>query len=244
VRGLGATAISITHDMVSARKIADRIAMLHKGRIVWQAPTAEIDRTGRVYVAWSDCRFRAQCSSSDLVFSTSDDGTTWSPVQRIPIDPVSSTVDHFVPGLAVDRSTAGRSARLALAYYFYPISNCTPTSCQLDVGFVSSTNGGRTWTHGQAIAGPMSPSWLADTTQGRMFGDYISTSIGPGTRTAFPFFALATAPVNGVFDEALFTTARQANAIRDGDVAVSADPVVARTMRPAAAAVAQAPTAF
>ena len=50
VRGLGATAISITHDMVSARKIADRIAMLHQGRIVWQGPTTEIDRTDNPYV--------------------------------------------------------------------------------------------------------------------------------------------------------------------------------------------------
>jgi len=50
VRGLGVTTISITHDMVSARKIADRIAMLHKGRIVWQGPTAEIDRTDNPFV--------------------------------------------------------------------------------------------------------------------------------------------------------------------------------------------------
>src|SRR5947199_1308774 len=50
VRELGATAVSITHDMVSARKIADRIAMLHKGRIIWQGPTAEIDRTDNPYV--------------------------------------------------------------------------------------------------------------------------------------------------------------------------------------------------
>jgi phospholipid/cholesterol/gamma-HCH transport system ATP-binding protein len=50
VRELGATAVSITHDMVSVRKIADRVAMLHKGRIIWQGPTAEIDRTDNPYV--------------------------------------------------------------------------------------------------------------------------------------------------------------------------------------------------
>jgi phospholipid/cholesterol/gamma-HCH transport system ATP-binding protein len=50
VREVGTTAVSITHDMVSARKIADRIAMLHQGRIVWQGPTAEIDHSGNPYV--------------------------------------------------------------------------------------------------------------------------------------------------------------------------------------------------
>ena len=49
VRSLGATAVSITHDMVSARKIADRIAMLHRGRIIWQGPASEIDRSGNPY---------------------------------------------------------------------------------------------------------------------------------------------------------------------------------------------------
>jgi phospholipid/cholesterol/gamma-HCH transport system ATP-binding protein len=50
VKGLGATAISITHDMTSARKIADRIAMLHAGRIVWHGPRSEIDRSGNPFV--------------------------------------------------------------------------------------------------------------------------------------------------------------------------------------------------
>jgi len=50
VREVGTTAVSITHDMVSARKIADRIAMLHGGRIVWHGPTAEIDHSGNSYV--------------------------------------------------------------------------------------------------------------------------------------------------------------------------------------------------
>lgn len=50
VRKLGATALSITHDMASARKIADRVAMLYAGRIIWEAPVAEIDRSGNPYV--------------------------------------------------------------------------------------------------------------------------------------------------------------------------------------------------
>ena len=50
VREVGATAVSITHDMVSARKIGDRIAMLHRGKIVWQGPAAEIDRSDNPYV--------------------------------------------------------------------------------------------------------------------------------------------------------------------------------------------------
>jgi phospholipid/cholesterol/gamma-HCH transport system ATP-binding protein len=50
VKHVGATTLSITHDMVSARKIADRIAMLYKGKIVWQGPTAEIDKSGNEFV--------------------------------------------------------------------------------------------------------------------------------------------------------------------------------------------------
>jgi len=50
VRDVGATALSITHDMVSARKISDRIAMLYGGKIIWQGPTGEIDRSGNPYV--------------------------------------------------------------------------------------------------------------------------------------------------------------------------------------------------
>ncbi len=47
---LGATTLSITHDMASARKIADRIAMIYKGRIIWQGPVEDIDRSGNDYV--------------------------------------------------------------------------------------------------------------------------------------------------------------------------------------------------
>jgi len=50
VRELGATAVSITHDMASTRKIADRVAMIYDGRIIWAGPKAEIDNSGNPYV--------------------------------------------------------------------------------------------------------------------------------------------------------------------------------------------------
>ena len=50
VRRLGCTAVSITHDMMSARKIADEIAMLHDGRIIWRGPAGDIDRSGNAFV--------------------------------------------------------------------------------------------------------------------------------------------------------------------------------------------------
>jgi phospholipid/cholesterol/gamma-HCH transport system ATP-binding protein len=50
VRQLGATAVSITHDLASARKIADRVAMIHQGKIVWQGPVALLADSGNPYV--------------------------------------------------------------------------------------------------------------------------------------------------------------------------------------------------
>ena len=50
VKRLGATTISITHDMASARKIADDIAMIHKGQIVWQGAAKSIDKSGNAFV--------------------------------------------------------------------------------------------------------------------------------------------------------------------------------------------------
>ena len=50
VSDLGATALSITHDMGSVRKIADRVAMLYEGRIVWEGPVESIDASGDPHV--------------------------------------------------------------------------------------------------------------------------------------------------------------------------------------------------
>lgn len=50
VQTLGATAISITHDMASARKIATRIAMLYQGKLIWEGSAAEVENSGNPYV--------------------------------------------------------------------------------------------------------------------------------------------------------------------------------------------------
>jgi len=50
VKALGAAAVSITHDMASVRKIADEVAMLHEGKIVWRGPVSALDNSGNPYI--------------------------------------------------------------------------------------------------------------------------------------------------------------------------------------------------
>ncbi len=50
VKRLGSTAMAITHDMASARRIADLVAMLHQGRIIWSGPPDALMASGNPYV--------------------------------------------------------------------------------------------------------------------------------------------------------------------------------------------------
>ena len=166
-------------------------------------PSAEMDAAGTAYVVWQDCRFRPGCAANDIVMSKSTSETTWGAVSRVPIDATSSTVDHFIPGIGVDRSTSGASAHIGLTYYYYPNAACSSSTCQLNVGYVSSANGGTSWSAPTNVTGPMSLSWLANTSQGRMVGDYISTSVRNGAN-AFPTIAVAFAPTGSTFNEAMY----------------------------------------
>jgi hypothetical protein len=167
-------------------------------------PSAEISGDGKIYVVWEDCRFRSGCATNDLVFTTSTNGTTWSAVQRIPIDPVTSSADYFIPGVGVDRNTSGSTTKVGVTYYYYSTVKCFAAPCQLRVGFISSSNGGSTWNAPIDVAGPMTLTWLPNTTQGRMVGDYISTSYNASFQ-ARGYFALANAPTAGGSDCATAT---------------------------------------
>src|SRR5438552_17935 len=155
---------------------------------------------GHCYVEWDDA-----FGGDQIRMSTSTNGSTWTAVARIPIDLVTSTVDHFIPGLAVDPLTSGSTAHLGLTYYFYPQSNCTQSNCRLAVGFISSLDGGTTWSAAKKVAGPMRLTWIADTDQGRMVGDYMSTSYVNGK--AFGVFARGLLKNGSVFNEAMYTPA-------------------------------------
>ena len=167
-------------------------------------PSASIDGAGKVFVVWSDCRFRSGCASNDIVMSSSSDGKTWSAVTRIPIDAVTSTIDHFIPGIGIDPATSGATAHLAIVFYYYPTAKCTASTCQLNVGFTTSTDGGATWTAGARLGGPMKLSWLPVSDNGPMVADYIGVSYSNGN--AFGVFAGALPPTGTTFNESMFTT--------------------------------------
>ena len=193
--------------------------------------TSGVDAEGNIYAVFPDCRFRDNCSDpvaasgcrfttdnsncppNDLVLTTSTDGVIWTKPRRIPIDGIKSSVDHLIAGLGVfsDRESHRREdkdrVKLGLTYYFLPHGRtCTPTTCEVSAGFVSSEDGGRSWSDAQTVAGPMMESWLAPTFAGDMVANYGSTVFIDGK----PHGAFAVArrpdPKTGQLDEAIYAT--------------------------------------
>jgi hypothetical protein len=177
-------------------------------------PSTGIDKSGKLYVVWSDCSFRSGCSTNDLVLITSTNGKKWTKPARIPIDALNSTVDHFIPGLAVDRASSGNTAHVTTTYYYYPDASCDDSTCRVHVGFTTSADGGKTWTAGKDLgAGAMQISWLPQSQNGPMLADYLSSSYVDGK--AFGVFMVAKAPSGGLFNEAAYTTKNPLEASAD-----------------------------
>jgi hypothetical protein len=161
-------------------------------------PSAEIDASGKVYLVWRDCRFQTGCKGNDIVMTTSTNGTSWTSVTRVTND--GTGVDHTIPGIGVDVTTSGSTAHIGVTYYYFAAGNTT----QINVGYRSSVNGGSTWSAQTQLDGPITLTWLPNTSQGYMVGDYISTSILNGR--AYPVFAHANAPLsNGTLQEYMVT---------------------------------------
>lgn len=158
----------------------------------WGIARFDVDAAGRVYAAVQDCAFRRAeegvCTHNDIVLSTSDDGRDWTEMYRIPIDPVTSSADHFLPAIAVDPETSGASTHIAIVYYFHPDQWCDAETCDLYVGLASSVDGGSRWAV-RTLAGPFKHTWFPLTDSGYMVGEYIGISFVDGS--AIPIFPVA-----------------------------------------------------
>jgi len=189
--------------------------------------TSGVDADGTIYVVFPDCRFRSNCSdpvaasicrfvtdnssctANDLLITTSKDGVIWTSPQRIPIDPVSSSVDHLIAGIGVlsEPDDHGRRdhAKLAVTYYYLPNGlTCQPTTCQVSAGFISSDDGGRSWRDATKIAGPMMETWLVPTFAGEMVANYNSAVFVDGKPHGAFAIARPPDPNTGKFDEAIY----------------------------------------
>ena len=131
--------------------------------------------------------------------TTSINGINWTPVRRIPIAPIGSGSNYYVSALGVDTSTSGSMAHVGLVFYYYAAS-CV-YNCKLSVGFISSMNGGSSWSTKTQLAGPFPASWIAQGNN--KVGDYISVSFLKGR--AFPVFSVAAPPRAGHLTEAMDT---------------------------------------
>lgn len=152
-------------------------------------PAVDVDRTGRILVAWHDCGLRPSCNGNDVVVASSLDGITWTPSRRI-----TSGRNALIPALAADPA----SGRIALLYYVVGPGG-------IDAELVESRNAGATWGAPRRLsAQTMQRAWLPDTTQGRMLADYVSVTYAGGRPLAV--WALASVPAGRELRQAIFAT--------------------------------------
>jgi hypothetical protein len=175
----------------TAPSVVDRFASERPGRMrAFPLPSADVDASGRVYVTWHSCDFRASCSGNDAVIASSADGLTWDPPVRI-----SRAGNAFLPAVAAEPTTG----RLAVAYYALDAAG------RVETWHATSGDRGATWTRPRRLsAQPMAQTWIPNTTSGRMLADYISVSwIGGRSVTVY---ALASEPRAGELSQAIFAT--------------------------------------
>lgn len=177
------------------------IATVGEKEVALRAPPfaiVDVDAQGTLYAVWQDCTFRPACEGTDVVLSTSEDGTVWS--EPRPIVAAPDGADLLIPAIAVDPATSGGTAKLAIVYY--------TVSDTVDVGFATSADGGHTWLGRDTLnAEPMPLEWIPRTRFGRMLADYLSVSFVDGR--VIPVFALASAPDEADFEQVIAATTRR-----------------------------------
>jgi hypothetical protein len=171
-------------------RVASSIFVPSPGLRAAPLPSAEVGADGTIFLVWPDCRLRAACSGNDLVLATSRDGLSWTPPAAVPLGAGS----QVLPGIAADPTRPGR---LALAYY-------TESGARLSVGFVSSRDGGLSWSRPIRLSTERMPFGRIARAGGAMVGDYISTSFAAGR--AVSVFTLAQSRQRGRLRQATYAS--------------------------------------
>jgi hypothetical protein len=152
-------------------------------------PSADADRTGRVWAAWHDCESPGTSRDNAVFVSTSPDGLQWSaPVA------VTRGRNGLLPAIGIDAATG----RVAIAYM-------RVRAAGIDVERVESTGDPASWSPARRLSAHSMPlAWMPDTTSGRMLGDYISVHYASGRPLVV--WVLANEPVGASFRQAVYAT--------------------------------------
>ena len=158
-------------------------------------PAADVDPSGRVWIAWHECRFDAGCETNSIVVSSSADGRTWSAAQR-----VTSGRNAFVPAIGFHPT----NGRVALVYHVVRAGGEG-----VDVELVElrpGPNGGLVAAGAprRLSAQTMSSTWMPETLTGRMLADYISVHYA-GSRP-LAVWVLASEPAGSELRQAVYAT--------------------------------------
>jgi hypothetical protein len=176
-------------------------------------PSATVSLDGAISVVTYDCRFEPNCATDDIVMTRSRDGINWTSVTRIPMDPVGSGVEHILAGIGspgfLDLLQGASPFDLAVSYYYTPnAASCDPNSapgCQLYAGFISSKDGGATWSRATRVFGPM--NIVTDLAQ-TAFGNFVANEITAIYVDGEPqgIYSLAYPPsTNGELNQAIYS---------------------------------------
>ena len=151
-------------------------------------PSADVDASGRVWVAWHGCILRPSCNGNDVLVASSADGATWSPPVR-----VTRGRDAAIPALA-----SGPDGRLGVLYYVRGRGG-------IDAELAESRNGGGSWGAPKRLSAVSMPlRWLPTTTSGPMLADYVSLTYAAGRPLAV--WALASEPSRSRLKQAIYAT--------------------------------------
>ena len=151
-------------------------------------PSAEVDRTGRVWASWHDCESPGAATNAVFV-STSPDGVNWSARTA-----VTRGRNAVLPAIGIDAATG----RVAIAYM-----RSRPAG--IDVERVESSGSPSAWSPARRLSARSMPlAWMPDTTSGRMLADYISVHYARGRPLVV--WVLANEPVGSRFRQAVYAT--------------------------------------